>query len=70
MWRGSGPSKDLREIENSKMEISDDGPSGEEISANILKEEIALGGRRNERIRSIAVSNGLSQRLKDCCEEG
>ena len=67
---GAAPSNDLAKIGNSKMEISDDGPSGEEISALMMKEEIALGGRRNERIRSIALDNGLSQRSVDRCEEG
>ena len=51
------------------MEISSHGRLEEEISES-LKEEIALGGRRNERIRSIALDNGLSHRSVDRCEEG
>ena len=68
--REVAPSKDLLQITNSKEEIFNDGPLKEEMSAIIKKEEIALGGRRNERIRSIAVFNGLSHRLKDRCKEG
>jgi hypothetical protein len=34
------------------------------------KEEIALGGRRNERIHLFAVKNRLSQRFVDRCDEG
>ena len=56
---GAAPSNDLREIDSAKMEISDDGPSGEEMSANIT-----------ERIRVTAVSNGLSQRLVGLYDEG
>ena len=56
---GAAPSNDLREIENSKMEISDDGPSGEEMSAIMT-----------ERIRVTALSNGLSQRLVGLYDEG
>ena len=54
---GAAPSNDLREI--GKKEISDDGPSGEEMSAIIT-----------ERIRVTALSNGLSQRLVGLYDEG
>ena len=56
------PSNDLWEIKNSKEEICGCGKSQEEMSAMIKKEEIALGGRRNERIDQMSVGKGLSLR--------